>query len=293
MIKPEWLRKPRAPFMETAATRAALRGGVNTVCAEARCPNMGECYSAGTATFMILGAVCSRRCGFCAVDGGRPGEVDAAEPGRVAAAAARLGLAHVVITSVTRDDLPDGGASVFAKTIAALREKLPTAAVEVLTPDFRGREDAILAVADTGPDVYNHNVETVPALYGRVRPGADYAGSLRLLRLVKERAPSMATKSGIMLGLGETMGQVAEVMADLRGAGCDILTIGQYLRPTLASLPVAEYVPPAIFEQLERQGRDMGFRRVFAGPFVRSSYHAAEVFAGSRMEGARPGPTPA
>lgn len=279
MIKPQWLRKPNVSFSDTRAVRGLLRDSyLNTVCKEARCPNMGECYSSGVATFMILGDGCTRDCGFCAVERIKSREVDNDEPDRVARAAARLGLSHVVITSVTRDDLKDGGAAHFAKTIAAVRDVLPDATMEVLTPDFKGDENAIGVVIEARPDVFNHNVETVPRLYKTVRPSAVYERSLRLLQLVKERGAPIKTKSGIMLGLGESVEEVEEVMRDLRGAGCDILTIGQYLRPSKQRLPVVEYIRPETFDDLARKGREMGFTAVSSSPFTRSSYHAAEVF---------------
>jgi lipoic acid synthetase len=232
---------------------------------------------------MILGDECSRNCGFCAVEKSRRlAPPDETEPGRVAKSAAILGLSHVVVTSVTRDDLHDGGAGYFAKTIHAIRQELPSASVEVLTPDFNGDADSIDCVTDAGPDVYNHNVETVPELYPRVRPQADFARSTALLERVKKRAPFITTKSGIMLGLGETIEQVEAVMRALVDAGCDVFTAGQYLRPTLSNLPVKEYVRPEVFEEIKRLGEAMGFRQVHSGPYVRSSYHAAEVFRGSK-----------
>jgi len=286
MIKPPWLIKPNVPFQATAAVRDTLADGrLNTVCRSARCPNMGECYSKGTATFMILGEECSRSCGFCAVPHGRaPSLPDPDEPERVAQAAARMGLEHVVVTSVTRDDLPDGGAGAFAQTIAAIRRLAPGAVVEALTPDFRGVMDAVDAVAAAGPAVYNHNLETVEELYPRVRPQADYHGSLELLAHVRSRYPEIIVKSGFMLGLGETMAQTLRLMADLRGAGCQILTIGQYLRPSRANLPVAEYIRPEVFEELKAEGEGMGFAAVFSGPFVRSSYMAKHVLRGALAE---------
>jgi lipoic acid synthetase len=228
---------------------------------------------------MILGDVCTRTCRFCTVPKGRPEPVDPGEPARVAEAAARLGLSHVVVTSVDRDELPDQGAGHFAATIAAIRARLPQAVVEVLTPDFRGVERLVDVVADAGPDIYNHNLETVPALYPRVRPGAGYERSLALRRRVTRRRPGAFTKSGLMLGLGEREDDLLAVFRDLRAADVDVLTLGQYLRPTLAQLPVERFVPPEEFEALGRRAREMGFLSVASGPFVRSSYNAAEVYA--------------
>jgi len=283
MIKPEWLRKRAERGGEALAVRALLRRtGLATVCEEARCPNLGECFSKKTATFMILGEKCSRNCGFCAVTPGKHlPSPDPAEPENVARAAAELKLSHVVITSVTRDDLEDGGAVHFAKTVEAVRDALPEASIEVLTPDFLGKTEDINTVIVSAPDVYNHNMETVPELYKKVRPAASYKRSLSLLELVKQTAPSMLTKSGIMLGLGETEEQVGRVMDDLANIGCDALTIGQYLRPALNALPVAEYVRPEVFERLKDLGESKGIKHVFSGPYVRSSYHAGEVFKAS------------
>lgn len=280
MIKPHWLRKTGVKFADTLDVRHSVRRyGLSTVCSSARCPNMGECFKNGVATFMILGEKCTRDCGFCSVDHGKPvGEVDFNEPERVAWAAAEMELQHIVITSVTRDDLPDGGSEIFAKTVAKIRKFSPGRTVEVLTPDFRGRPESIDAVTDSGPDVYNHNVETVPGLYSIVRPSADYQRSLKLLRRVKERKPVIITKSGIMLGLGETEDQVVKVMEDLREVGLDLLTIGQYLQPAKRNLRVVEYIRPEVFDKLSDRGMEMGFKKVFAGPFVRSSYNAGEVF---------------
>ncbi|MBI5814572.1 MAG: lipoyl synthase [Nitrospinae bacterium] len=282
MKKPEWLRKSAVRGEAALAVRGLLReSSLSTVCEEARCPNMGECFANRVATFMILGAKCTRDCGFCAVaPDGRPAAPDPDEPARVTVAAKELGLSHVVITSVTRDDLKDGGAGHFAMTIYALRAGLPGVSVEVLTPDFRGDHTSIDLVMDAGPDVYNHNVETVPALYKAVRPAASYERSLKLLDRVKERRPAIVTKSGIMLGLGETMEQVLAVMDDLAAIGLDALTIGQYLRPSLNCLPVVEYVRPEVFDELKSAAQAKGIRSVFSGSYVRSSYHAAEVFAG-------------
>src|SRR5439155_1757375 len=241
----------------------------------ARCPNRPECYARRTATFMILGNLCTRPCGFCAVPRGTPESPEADEPDRVAEAAARLGLRHVVITSVTRDDLADGGADHFYRCIRAVRERTG-AAVEVLTPDFLGDTRAIDRVLEARPEVYNHNTETVPRLYKKVRGRADYQRSLDLLAHVKRRKPDMVTKSGLMLGLGETTDELLDVLADLRQAACDMLTLGQYLAPTLKHIPVARYVPPEEFDALAVLARSLGFRHVASGPFVRSSYHAGE-----------------
>jgi lipoic acid synthetase len=280
MIKPAWLAKRTSFNYQTDFTRKALADThVTTVCREARCPNMGECFSNRVATFMILGDACSRTCGFCAVEKSRRLPLpDTTEPFRVAEASLILGLSHVVVTSVTRDDLDDGGASQFARTIKAIRATLPSASVEVLTPDFNANALAIDTVTDAGPDVYNHNVETVPELYAKVRPQADFSRSAGLLERVKNRAPSIVTKSGIMLGLGETLEQVTQVMRRLVDVGCDVFTAGQYLRPKLANLPVAEYVRPEVFDEIRELGEAMGFKKVYAGPYVRSSYHAGELF---------------
>ncbi len=275
---PEWITA-RHEHRELSATKRRLRShGVATVCEEARCPNKGECFKRPTATFMILGTRCTRGCGFCSVTPGDPMPLDPDEPLKVAEAAAEMGLKYVVVTSVTRDDLPDGGAQHFAATIRAIRNLLPGARVEVLTPDFQGDTGAVDTVLDAKPDVFNHNVETVPALYGRVRPRADYQRSLDVLRHAKLRAPSKLTKSGLMLGLGEAMDEVRRVLLDLRGAGCDMLTVGQYLRPSRTGLPVVEYVKPEVFEALGLEAREMGFRYVASSPLVRSSMNAEELF---------------
>jgi len=286
MIKPQWLRKPPAPFAGSTRVRGAIaRQGLHTVCRQARCPNMGQCYSRGTATFLILGDVCSRNCGFCAIGHGKPGGVaDIGEPERVAQAAAELGLGHVVVTSVTRDDLPDGGAAIFAATIGALKARLPGATLEVLTPDFAGNMEAVDTVATAGPDVFNHNMETVRQLYGVVRPQGDYERSLQLLAHIRRFHPGVIAKSGFMLGLGETMPQVERLMGDLVHAGCQVATIGQYLAPSKNHLQVAEYIRPEVFGQLSRLGEQMGFAKVFAGPFVRSSYMAGELLKGALVE---------
>ena len=275
---PEWLRRPMPePGMAmTGQTVADLR--LVTVCESAKCPNRTECWSHGTATFMIGGNVCTRPCGFCSVPRGKTETLELDEPARVAEAAARLGLKHVVITSVTRDDLPDGGAEHWYQTVLAVRAKTG-AAVEVLTPDFRGNVAAIDRVIASQPDVYNHNTETVPRLYHRVRRNAEYRRTLDLLARVKTVAPQIPTKSGLMLGLGETLDEVLEVCADLRGVGVEMITIGQYLRPTPAHLPVERYVPPEEFESIGNLIRSLGFKLVASGPFVRSSYHAGEMAA--------------
>jgi lipoic acid synthetase len=253
---------------------------LETVCDNAKCPNRMECYSQKTATFMILGEVCTRPCGFCAVARGRTQALQADEPARVAEAAHRLGLKHVVITSVTRDDLPDGGADHFAQCILAVRERTG-AAVEVLTPDFVTCPEAVARVVEAAPEVFNHNTETVPRLYRKVRgPKSDYAWTLELLRRVKAMDPRINTKSGLMLGLGETHEEILDVLADLREANCDFLTLGQYLQPTPKHLPVVEYIRPEVFDELGAMARAMGFREVASGPFVRSSYHAREMNEG-------------
>jgi len=248
--------------------------GISTVCQSARCPNIGECFSRGTATFMLLGETCTRRCGFCAVKTGRGEPVDPYEPLKVATMVRKLNLRHAVITSVARDDLPDQGANQFAKTVKAIKLLCPNTTVEVLTPDFKARPDLIAIVVESSPDVYNHNVETVPRLQKSVRPQASYERSLKVLEIVKGLRPQMLTKSGLMVGLGETMDEVVQVLKDLRSVGCDIVTIGQYIRPTARHLPVARYVTPEEFAELERIGYELGFKYVFAGPFVRSSYLA-------------------
>ena len=275
-----WLKKRLPDGRAVAEVRGLMDDlGLHTVCQSARCPNLNECWSRKAATFMILGDVCTRTCRFCTVPKGKPLPVDDGEPARVAEAARRMDLRHVVVTSVDRDELPDQGAGHFAQTIAAIRRALPDAAIEVLTPDFRGDAACVDVVTDAKPHIYNHNVETVPSLYARVRPGARYERSLALLRRVKARDATVFTKSGLMLGLGETAEELAAVFADMRAAGVDILTLGQYLRPSLAQLPVERFVPPEEFDAHGRLAREMGFLSVASGPFVRSSYNAAEVYA--------------
>lgn len=274
---PEWLKKKIPGCGDMQSTRSLIDGlGLKTVCSSARCPNQGECYSRGTATFLILGGICTRGCRFCAVEKGSPLPPDPHEPRRVAEAVAGLGLKHAVVTSVTRDDLPDGGASHFAAAIRAIRERQPGVTVEVLTPDFKGRLRPVDAVASERPEVFNHNLETVPRLYRRVRPGAGYRRSLSLLGRVKAREPGILTKSGLMVGLGEDFTEVRQVMADLRSAGCDIITVGQYLQPSRDHLEVMEFVRPEVFEAYRRSALEMGFKHVVCGPFVRSSYRAGD-----------------
>ncbi|MSQ94156.1 MAG: lipoyl synthase [Gemmataceae bacterium] len=274
---PAWLKRPLPVGNENFYTNNLLKElGLETVCENARCPNRPECYSRRTATFMIMGNVCTRPCGFCSVPRGTPEELENDEPERVAEASLRLGLKHVVITSVTRDDLPDGGAEHFYRCVLAVRERTG-AAVEVLTPDFLGDSRAIDRVIEAQPDVFNHNTETVPRFYKKVRGRADYQRTLDLLAHVKRQAPHITTKSGLMLGLGETREELLDVFADLRAAHCDVLTLGQYLTPTLKHVPVARYLPPEEFDELAVLARALGFRQVASGPFVRSSYHADEM----------------
>ncbi len=276
LAKPPWIRANAENGSAVATVKSILRKhALHTVCEEAACPNLGECFACGTATFMILGDVCTRRCPFCDVAHGRPVAVDADEPKRLAEAGALLGLKYVVITSVNRDDLRDGGAGVFAECIDAVRARVPGIGVEVLVPDFRKRVNtALTALRRSPPDVFNHNLETVPRLYRSVRPGADYAGSLALIEDFKSRNSAVPTKSGLMLGLGETTDEVLAVMRDLRSHGCDMLTLGQYLRPSRAHLPVSRYATPEEFANLAREARALGFSQVASGPLVRSSYHA-------------------
>jgi lipoic acid synthetase len=275
--KPEWL-KVRAPGGSNYLRLKSLMRemGLNTVCEEAHCPNVGECWEHGAATFMILGDVCTRNCGYCAVSHGRPPDFDPAEPERVAAAAAEMKLRHAVITSVDRDDLPDFGAGIFAEVIRQIHGRVPGCTVEVLVPDFQGDEAAIRTVLDAGPEIYNHNTETVPRLYKKARPGGRYARVMEIFRFAKRHAPAIPTKTGIILGLGETNEEVLQVMRDLRAVDVDILTLGQYLRPSPDHLPLDRYVTPAEFRMFRERGLDMGFRHVESGPLVRSSYHAWE-----------------
>jgi lipoyl synthase len=288
---PPWARKGDPLSPGARSVRVLLRETrLHTVCEEARCPNLSDCFTRGTATFMLLGDRCTRRCDYCSVDTARPLPVDADEPTRVAEAAERLGLRYVVLTSVARDDLRDGGASQFAASVAAVRRRLPRAEVEVLTPDFKGDPEALAAVLASAPDVFNHNIETVPRLFPEVRAQGDYGRSLRLLARLKEMRPGQVTKSGLMVGLGETDMEIRAVLADLRERSVDIVTLGQYLQPTRAHRRVHRYVTPEEFLSLERHARDLGFPTVYAGVFVRSSFHAAEVFRAREASGAPPSP---
>ncbi len=278
--RPQWLRAP-APagdnFRELKSLIESM--GLHTVCESAACPNIGDCWNRRTATFMILGNVCTRRCGFCAVQKGAPLAIDYDEPRRVAEAAAAMGLRYAVITSVNRDDRKDGGAELFALTIQAIRERIPGCRVEVLVPDFQGSREALEIVMKARPDVLNHNTETVPRLYRQVRLGARFERSVDMLAYAKEISPGTPTKSGLMLGLGETTAEVLDVMRELRAHGVDILTLGQYLRPSPRHLPIVRYIPPAEFDEFRRAGYGMGFAHVEAGPLVRSSYHASDAVA--------------
>jgi len=278
--RPKWLRAP-APSGENYRDLKQLieRLRLHTVCESAACPNVGECWNQRTATFMMLGNVCTRRCGFCAVQKGPPLPVDYDEPQRIAQAVAAMGLKFAVITSVNRDDREDGGAELFAMVVRAIRERVPGCGVEVLVPDFQGSRRAVETVMEAAPDVLNHNTETVPRLYRQVRLGARYDRSLDLLAYAKSLAPAAPTKSGLMLGLGERPGEVIEVMRDLRAHHVDLLTLGQYLRPSPKHLPIVRYVPPAEFDDFRRAGMEMGFAHVESGPLVRSSYHAAGSYS--------------
>lgn len=276
MRLPEWIKTKASGLHFTKTLLRTHR--LSTVCEEARCPNKGYCFSKPTATFMILGDICTRDCGFCSVKSGRPSCVDIEEPERVAEAAEEMGLKYVVITSVTRDDLQDGGASQFAATIRAVKKRLINTKVEVLTPDFKGRTDSLRVVLEAGPDVFNHNMETVRRLYSVVRPQADYERSLNVLRNAKDIAPEIKTKSGLMLGLGETFDEVIDLLEDLRKTGCEFLTVGQYLRPSKKNLPVVEYIRPEVFNEIKNIAIEMGFEFVASGPLVRSSMNAEEMY---------------
>ncbi|MGA9797450.1 MAG: lipoyl synthase [Terriglobales bacterium] len=281
--KPEWLRA-KAPVGENFHNLKKLaRGlGLHTVCESAQCPNIGECWNHRTATFMLLGDICTRRCGFCAVPKGKPGPIEWDEPRRVAEAVATLGLKHIVVTSVNRDDDNLGGARIFAETIRQIRELVPDCRVEVLIPDFQGLDEALKIVLDAQPDVLNHNTETVPRLYRSVRSGARYERTLRLLENAKTFAPATVTKSGVMVGLGETMEELVEVFRDLGSRGVDILTVGQYLRPSRDHLPISRFYTPDEFQYLKQEALGCGFRHVESGPLVRSSYHAHEQAEATR-----------
>lgn len=274
--KPPWLRAKAPTDPKVQALKALLRAEkLHTVCEEASCPNLGECFAHGTATFMIMGALCTRRCPFCDVAHGRPLPLDPEEPAHLANAVATMALKYVVITSVDRDDLRDGGAGHFVACIQAVRARMPSTRIEILVPDFRGRMDVALELMQSAPpDVFNHNLETVPRLYLKVRPGSDYAWSLDLIRRFKAAQPAVPTKSGLMLGLGETLDEVRAVMRDLRAHDCDMLTLGQYLQPSRAHLPVERFVTPDEFAALAEYGQSLGFKNVASAPLVRSSYHA-------------------
>ncbi|NQT94952.1 MAG: lipoyl synthase [Candidatus Omnitrophica bacterium] len=275
--KPKWLNK-RINLSDCSNTKSLLRSlNLHTVCEEAACPNISECFHKGTATFMILGSNCTRSCKFCNIKNGQPSLVDKDEPVHIADAVKKLGLKHVVITSVTRDDLEDGGAEQFARTISNIRSRVESIAIEVLIPDFKGNREAIKKIAEQGPDIINHNLETVPRLYPAIRPEADYKRSLEVLKTAKESAgPKAYTKSGIMLGFGETEKEILQVFADLRGIGCDFLSIGQYLAPSREHYPVKEYITPNKFQYYKREAEEMGFKFVASAPYVRSSYLAEE-----------------
>jgi lipoic acid synthetase len=276
---PEWLRKPETHHVSVHELKQGLRRlDLETVCESARCPNLHECFHRGTATFMILGGVCTRGCGFCSVVKGRPAPLDPQEPAHVARMAAEMRLRYVVVTSVNRDDLADGGSAHFAETVRQIRRAAPEAGIEVLTPDFLGDLDAVARVLDAAPNVFNHNMETVARLYARVRPGAEYRRSLGVLESARRRAaPESLVKSGLMVGLGERPDEVEELLRELRAAGVDVVTIGQYLQPTRRNLPVAAFIPPSQFDAYRDYGLSIGFRMVFSGPLVRSSYMAETV----------------
>ena len=289
--RPVWLRKRMVINSQQRQVHDLLNGlNLHTVCQSALCPNIAECFGKGTATFMILGDTCTRNCRFCAVSSGKPQPVDPDEPARLATAVKEMGLKHVVVTSVTRDDLPDGGAGHFVAVINELHEQCPHTTIEVLTPDFQGNEEALRSVILSAPDVFNHNVETVPRLYPTARPMADYQQSLHVLSKAREFGPNVFTKSGIMVGLGEKRAEISRVLQDLRDAGCDILTVGQYLQPSKQHLPVEEYVHPDVFAEIAEEAKSIGFGYVASGPFVRSSFNAREAFEAIKRGGRREGP---
>jgi lipoyl synthase len=279
MTLPPWI-KQKAPNPAVLSQMREILDTLNlhTVCESAHCPNMGECFTKGTATVMIMGDRCTRNCGFCAVESNAPKPLDPAEPAHVAAMAVKLNLKHIVITSVTRDDLEDGGAHHFAQTVQAVRQATPSTTIEILVPDFQGNQTSIKTISAARPDIINHNLETVPSLYQKVRPQAKYERSLALLKAIKELDKSIYTKSGIMVGLGETFGEVITLMKDLRQAECDILTIGQYLRPSPLHLEIAAFIPPEVFNEYKEMGEKLGFKYVASAPLVRSSYHAEDFF---------------
>ena len=277
---PEWLKVKAPGSMGYLQLRQLVKSeGLNTVCEEAHCPNIGECWDRGTATFMVLGDICTRACSYCAVKTGTPNSLDLQEPARLAETVERLGLKYAVITSVDRDDLPDGGAFIFAQCIKQIRKRLPSCKVEVLIPDFQGDVDALATVMGAKPDTLNHNIETVRRVFSRVRPKGDYDMSLELLSNAKRLDAEAVTKSGMMVGLGESWNEILETMQDLRAVDCDLLTIGQYLRPSDKHAPLARWYTPGEFEELRREGEELGFRHVASGPLVRSSYHADEQHA--------------
>jgi len=284
---PPWLSRRLGQPSKLHTMKNILRSrNLHTVCESARCPNIGECFSKPTATFMILGDVCTRQCGFCSVEkGAMPLVVDPDEPQNIALTAKELGLRHVVITSVTRDDLYDGGAMQFALTIKAVKDTIQSISVEVLTPDFKGDKKALKTVLDARPDIFNHNIETVPSLYKKVRPQADYKQSLKVLEMAKNMSHEVVAKSGLMVGLGETKDEVKSVLNDLLNAGCDAVTIGQYLRPSTKNLEVQEYIPLEVFKEYELYGKEIGLNYVYSGPFVRSSYNAEKQMMGNRFIG--------
>ena len=281
---PEWLKVKAPGSKGYLELRQMVKSeGLNTVCEEAHCPNIGECWDRGTATFMVLGDICTRACSYCAVNTGTPTTLDLQEPARLAETVERLGLKYAVITSVDRDDLPDGGAFIFAQCIKQIRKRLPSCKVEVLIPDFQGDVDALATVMDAKPDTLNHNIETVRRVFSRVRPRGDYDMSLELLSNAKRLDREAVTKSGMMVGLGESWNEILETMQDLRDVDCDLLTIGQYLRPSGKHAPLARWYTPGEFDELRREGEALGFRHVASGPLVRSSYHADEQHAAARL----------